>query len=312
MRRRLQPTLAQFFKSRGWRRVDVESDNSDILTIREKYVAAANALFASTTGDFRSRLYSVGLTKKTADALWDAVSSLVDYSLTDVQLFDVCVSWTLGAFRATKGSSVAFPSSPRVVDTWFELAPGMFAYNMHERREDVVRTLPVMTTRNSRLWFHATSWRGFDTILAIGIVPSKGRKCLDFGILPSFYVTPQYSTGLEYADKCARLWKGEACILAFRLHVSPKGLRTKSFESATPEWRELVGSSRMCVDEFNELDTYDVIYGPMVANPNDASLGSRPKTHRVPKLQLAAKKERACEFLMRSLVGVVFLNKQSS
>ena len=43
--------------------------------------------------------------------------------------------------------------------------------------------------------FHATNWESALSIASTGPDFTSGRRCLDFGIRPSFYVTPDVADG---------------------------------------------------------------------------------------------------------------------
>jgi hypothetical protein len=130
-------------------------------------------------------------------------------------------------------------------------------------------------------------------------------------VRPSFYVTPEIDVALEWADKKAGMWRDECAIL---IYAVPEGnsLFHRTFSEPDAEWKRLTRSSRMCDDDINELDACDIVQGPMVLNVYAVlHKGAAPKPHRPPKMQLASKSDAADALLGRSLVAVLWLEKNA-
>jgi hypothetical protein len=156
-------------------------------------------------------------------------------------------------------------------------------------------------------FYHTTNWSSAENIIENGPQFFKGRKCLDFGIFPSFYVTPDINTSIEWCEYKRLLWKNEVVIIIFSIPTSK--LRSyKKFENADEEWKMLTKSSRLCKDKRNNLDNYNFVYGPMVANPNKIRYDNEtPQPHNNIKWQLASKNNSSDKFLKKYLSHVIIL-----
>lgn len=257
----------------------------------------------------------------------------------------------LTGFRRTKAHELARVTKPIAshfgiwhrLDIATEYALGHYdpmcrpsqAFPYHDDREEELITRPVQTNANFKiinivqkqrvnnviqafsngsgdLFFHATSWRSSDAITTHGVRHSKGRPCLDFGSLPSFYVTPDIKTALNWAIKTRGLYRNETCVLVFR---SPhrdtlNTLRTKVFTRPNREWAKSVKESRKCEHDIHHLDTYDIVYGPMLANPSEVMMDKADAVpHNPPKQQVAIKSDAADGLMTRNLVGCIYLAK---
>jgi hypothetical protein len=172
--------------------------------------------------------------------------------------------------------------------------------------EDAPSTLPGIYT-STKVFFHATNLRSAIDIAEQGISHASGRKCMDFGILPSFYMTPDVSVAIEWCTVNKLRWQGEMCILVFIIPTaSSVALKTKEFDSNTSEWIDLVTSSRRCKMKFNDLDKFDAVYGPMVANVKSIhSKLARP--HKKLKFQLASKSIASDVYFKSCFAGAIFM-----
>lgn len=157
---------------------------------------------------------------------------------------------------------------------------------------------------DNELYFHATNWTGAISICKEGVVHDAGRSCLDFGMKSGFYIAPAFGDSLEWAFRKSKLFKNERAILVFSISkVFPSDLNVKRFEKPNREWTRLTKESRACFLKYNELDTFDFVYGPMVA---DIYKGI---PYNPVKYQLASKSIKSDDFLNNALVGILWLKK---
>ena len=106
------------------------------------------------------------------------------------------------------------------------------------------------------------------------------------------------------------IWSNESCIIVFATELPCSKLAIKSFVSPNKDWRHLTATSRQCEENRNELDAYDVVCGPMVANVNGIIHEKQTaKAHKPSKHQCAFKSDRADLYLMKHMIGVVWLDK---
>ena len=282
----------------------------DDFTERERYLYIAKKRFSLTScnASFKDRLVECGLKKTFIKKYYHLIQPLEHTCYSYQQLFDIIIEYSLNEYQELTLPKSHFYIEPTITNTWFQYN-NLQIFNMTQTTNiNFTHNLPIP---NYTLYFHTTSWRSFNTIQQIGIKLSKNRPCLDFGILPSFYLTPDFATSEEWAFKRSRIWKNESCILVFQIcNKMLKQYNSKIFNSVTKEWKNLVKSSRQCQEEYNQLDTFDFVYGPMVANAEDAAAGKDPKSHKPPKYQLAVKQDRLSNIILDSLYGVIFLDKQ--
>lgn len=183
----------------------------------------------------------------------------------------------------------------------------------NENLKTITRYLDTFAIDGIKLYFHATNWSGALSIMKEGVVHQAGRKCLDFGINPGFYSSPDVKDALEWAHKRRSLFNNECAILVFalpRVFLSATNasnasdpLSIKQFAKPNREWTKLTLESRACVLKYNELDAYDFVHGPIMADIY------RGIPHKPIKYQLASKSTKADAVMNKHLVGVVWLRK---
>lgn len=261
---------------------------------------------ADTSGPIDRLVERLGFSGDAADDIVLAFDALDSYSRE--QLVDAIIEYATGkcAPIGVPGQRFYFPDSPE--DTVFEDSYGVKHMNvfLNDRRgvETAARTLrPPADAAGAMYFFHATNWRSAVSIARSGPLVHKGRECLDFGMSPAFYLTPSAATAIDYTRVNDRRWSGEIAIAVFVIALP--GDTARRFRSCDRDWERTVASSRRCVDDRNELDDYDFVYGPMLANVSDVLAGRRARPHDPPRWQLAVK-GTAQAALKRSLVGVLW------
>lgn len=170
-----------------------------------------------------------------------------------------------------------------------------------------------------QLWFHSTSWRRATSICASGPRHYLGERCMDFGISPSFYVTPDVAVAESWADHHYARWHRECAIVvfalprsddAFGIDMDARRLTHRRFETADAAWERLTRSSRVCEDDGNDLDEVDVVTGPMLKNVGRVlKRADAARAHVPPRVQLASKSARADRWLKDALVAVIWMEK---
>lgn len=260
------------------------------------------------------------------DVSGDRVSRIVD-ALTPMwedfsrdELVDDAIDQALGRKYATRfGPSIRFPLNcvECVKGAWFDssgpaptrrrsiahlnVAAGMTSATVARRMRE------LRLKRGEGLDFHATSWESAFRIWERGVNRERGRPCLDFGVSRSFYVTPELSVALEWAMKRRDAFASQPAIVVFAIQ-RPLPLLHHEFTRADQAWTELTLSSRRCEVDSNELDEFDFVSGPMVANPSAViDHDARPRAHAPPRFQLACKSNAAAGVLTPSLVAIAWL-----
>lgn len=245
--------------------------------------------------------------KKRRAKYWNNIILFESYS--NEQKLDFIIEYVCEKYKPTTDKPFLFNHT--VVNTWYRYENYDF-YNAEsiENYSELFTNLKLKSD-NHQLYYHCTSYKSALSILEEGVISNAGRKCLDFGIWPSFYMTPNINTVVEYAKYLTNLYENEICIFAFKLNkIILKKLKYLHFDSATNDWIDLTTNSRLCKNKKNKLDTYDFVFGPMVANVNQIKYKNKlAKTHNPPKFQLASKSEKSDKLLSNSIHSVIFIKK---
>lgn len=262
-------------------------------------------------------LVTTGFKSRTAHELNTVLTPLKNTSYTTDQLFDFAIEYLNGQY-----DPIGSPGQPYLFqhpneNEWFQVPqanPNIIFINLKQCQQNLDSISQLIASResranqNTRLFYHATNWGASKSILN-RIRHEVGRKCLDFGILNSFYCTPHLSDAIEWCEKHEQGWHQETCIFAFRL---PKKLpfNVKVFKEPNQEWKDLVKNSRLCKHRSNALDDYDFVYGPMCANVHQIKKrNADPSPHPNIKYQLCSKSDRADQFMHQAMVCVMYNGK---
>ena len=251
-------------------------------------------------------LKMVGFTTKVATKMSKILDPLWGHYNSDT-IVDIAIEYLNGAYDEfaphIKRGFFRSKNAPPITKTIKSKVKHIdIEYDDPQMEEKIVEAYGERST----LYFHATSWRAVNSICEEGVVHDTGRYCTDFGIKPSFYVGPSLHDASEWASKKYKVFKRETAILVFSFSYPSQvqDFKNKNFEKPNREWTRLVGESRACQKKYNELDSYDVVYGPMVSNISTIS------PHKPIKWQLASKSPRFDDFLDRQLVGVIWFAKE--
>lgn len=322
-------TLRSRFISLGWRN-DFLDNNLPVLTksdlrreTEDFFIRSyASKWFANGETSIKRVLYQGGMTRQKSSTLSKTFQKLVDTCYSIEQLLDVIIDYLLGLYTPISALSANYFKSGHIVNEWFDDPMLGRIYNVSPTKtRSVNKGILYKMVRDAAvaghtLFFHCTNWGGCQNILRQGVDYSKGRRCLDFGILPSFYLTPDLNGALEWGMKSRNYWGNEVAILIFRLdddilNSEQAQHRVKYFEEATSEWYELTTNSRRCRSRRNALDKYDFVFGPMVANPTDVvKFDKEAVPHKTTKFQLASKTDDSDAYLQVNLIGSIWLDKQ--
>lgn len=109
--------------------------------------------------------------------------------------------------------------------------------------------------------YHGTSKTAADDILENGIVLSRSRRNIDFGI--GFYLTRDFAAAKKWAMyKNLSGIAGNAAILHFHLDDSQlNSLKVKYFDTPSTEWADIIYAERNDSDDV--LRKYDFVIGPI-------------------------------------------------
>jgi len=255
-------------------------------------------------------LYAAGLSKQMARKANEAIAPLSDTCYSRTQLLEIAVEYALNVYATVLKPNQHYLIDTPSTDVWYPNATFKYVYNTNGPVDATyVLTRYPQLQSSADFFFHATNVRSALNIVEDGIAHLEGRKCLDFGITPSFYLTPDLSAAIEWCDKKQQMWKGERCIIVFLVpRDSIKALKSKIFHNETTEWGDLVTSSRRCNKKYNALDKFELVNGPMAANVHDVMHeNKRARPHNPPKFQLASKSINSDIYLRSCLAGAIFM-----
>jgi hypothetical protein len=213
--------------------------------------------------------------------------------------------------------------SPIGLDNWFKhdkeipIINVSFKVNIDETKK--MKTFIDKINSNNlsnenELFYHTTTWNWAFHVME-KINHSHGRKCLDFGLLPGFYMGTRIKDTLEWGERIfySRGSKGEVATVIFSIpKKKPNNIRYK--ELVGDEWKYVVKMSRKCQappfhDELPEVDGIDLIYGYMLRNSETVKHGSPPMKYEDNKKQLVSKTDKGDQYLQTKILGVIFYSK---
>lgn len=254
-------------------------------------------------------LMDTGMTSKKAKYIVNSVCIPLSECYTDKQLASVAIEHSFASPMTPIHTT--HPFQPDKINTWFEhnILSINVPYACHSNKLELVRTL-LETQYKGNFYFHVTSWKYAQNIIN-GIQSGFGRRCLDFGYNPSFYISNSLQLALEFGQKSQQRHFQEIAILVFLLPQSiPSNIRYKELTGS--EWSSITQKSRQCgthEGEMIELSQFDLVGGDMVYNVRQVVEGETPITHTPPKYQLASKKARGDLFLQDCLAGCIYFQK---
>ena len=257
-------------------------------------------------------LHAAGLSKRLARKLSDIIEPLYNTCYTRSQLLEIAIEYALEKYEKVMKPGQEYYIGTPASDIWTPNLIFKSVYNVSGRvcEVNLLRSFPG-NNPSERLFFHATNIRSALQIVNQGISHRRGRECLDFGIYPSFYMTPDLSAAFEWSKKKKQVWQGEMCILVYSIpYNSWNVLNGKWFNSADSQWTDLVTSSRRCGVESNDLDLFDAVYGPMAANIEYIK-NKLARPHKTPKFQLASKSIASDRYFKTCFAGAIFMRVES-
>ena len=256
-------------------------------------------------------LYSLGIKRVKARQYFLVIKDLLNTCYSNEHLFQIIAEHATGKNDPIGIPGKSFLYNDKVVNTWYTHM-NIQCVNIGNMKliDNIVKLMPTQHDSNSHsLFFHATSWKSFESIVNKGVNHVYGRECLDFGKWPSFYITPDVNTAINWCKKMSKNWFKECCILVYSI-PNTNANKNKIFKSTTNEWQDNVKESRQCYDsnKIQYLDTYDIVYGPMCANVFQVTYeNADPHAHSKVKFQLASKTESSDKFITKCFAGVLLL-----
>lgn len=265
-------------------------------------------------------LQQIGFEKTKADILEDLFVPFINNSFTYKQVLYKCIQYAFSPYKPIipKQSYQHFFSQENITNKWvsykkskiYNINVTCAAQNKSIVEENVIKPIE---NKESLLFYHATDWRSAIAIMK-AIQHEVGRDCLDFGYLPSFYCSNTIQHALDWGERYSKHKQNEIAIVMFQIPIRiDSHLQVVNLDKKN-EWEQLVTKSRKCTpkpirSEINELLHIDLVFGPMLKNPQDVIQGKKPLTHNPTRFQLASKTTNGDTFLQKYLVGSIIFQK---
>lgn len=293
---------------------DYEIDNETHEYLAEVY---SKVWLSPTYALSKKDLYDIGLSNEVSSKLFDVLEPLLNTCYTNEQLLECGLEYLFSKSRAISSKEMRYFISNVQNDTWVKHEIYGACYNITLDTDSHMRlnkSINELEKDDYTMFYHCTNWNSCLKILKYGSVSYLGKKCLDFGVLPSFYLTPDINAALSWGKKNGKRWENEIATLVYRvskklLASTVKKYKVKYFACANDEWKQLTTSSRRCTEPYNELDKYDFTYGPIVSNIQQIDKQEAQPYYPI-VYQLAAKSEKANKYLKRNYVGSVWFEKK--
>ena len=274
------------FQNNGWRKAYINKSIKLDFAIETKNFCDSDILTEKLQYEYKRLnspelsediLYTLGLKKFKAKLYFKIIKDLIGTSYTNDQLLEIIAEYATGKFDTKIDPRKGFLYNEEIVDVWYEFQ-GIQCLNI---KTDIYLTVEqsiakFVNNKNKYVFFHATSWEN-------------------------------YLDAIQLCEKSYHLWKNMFCIMIFTTSAlkDVEGMSFRRFEKDSIEWQKLVKDSRHCKE--NDLDDYDVIYGPMCANPSEVkTLNMIPKTHTRMKFQLVSKSEKSDRFFTSHHCATLF------
>lgn len=326
----------------------IDYDDADFVVKQLKN----NAERIGFKGTISKTLYSLGFTKRIAEHTEKRLEPFIDTCYTDSQLIDMAIEQIFGLLynniiHDESRTHYFTPPSSVSNNEWFEVDNSNNLHNSHNKNktynvynasfkvntahtESVHKAIyDIIQNKNqnqntkknntcyedNNIFFHTTTWECTKSIM-FEIMHSIGRKCLDFGLLPGFYMGTKIQDTLEWGEKISKNMgdKSEIATIVFAIPQKyPDNIRYN--ELSGKDWEEVVSKSRKCKGtrferEIDNVYGYDLIYGPMAANPKKIKLDNEvPQKTKDNKMQLVSKSDLADSFVQKNILGIIYYKK---
>jgi hypothetical protein len=268
-----------------------------------------------------SSLIRIGLSNDIALQLEYVVQPLNGNSYTDIQIIDTAIFYLLGYYKPLTPPDAKHIIHSEITDSWVNYSHelktiSIYNISKHCSVSNLSHFNSVIATTLRRddctMYFHTTSWKGSLSITE-GISRLVSRPCLDFGILPGFYLSTTSRDAIGWGQANSRIWSNEVAIMIFCIpnNVIPSHLKFK--ELIGDEWMQVTSHSRQCKDTFDLklIKSIDILYGDMVQNASVVRDGGLPVAHTPPRKQLVSKSDAGDSFIYNCLVGCMYFQKST-
>jgi hypothetical protein len=321
------------FKQLGWRKSYIDNYFKNMTdfhvedwTLEHNFLNYAESWYDSIGEDeesFKETLWKTGLTKSKIGKIWKIIQPLYETCYNQEQLYDKILEYLLEQSKVIGKKNQIHYLHSHTTDEWIENEQLGYMMNISKVPtnldqytiadvEEKIKTHPKYQDDKKFVYFyHATSWYYGKNIITRGVDHNKGRRCLDFGVLPGFYMTHQMDTVISWAMKNKDYWRNEVVLLIFKLSWNElQKMDYIEFLSPTNEWKSFVKRSRQCEESYTELDDCDFVYGAICKNPKDVVYRNVAPVTKKNLFQLVSKSRKADVFLKSSYMGSLWFAKE--
>jgi hypothetical protein len=315
--------LIQLFVQYGWDSDFIQSKfaNADDTMLRDytyaQWIEGLTQNWLRVAGyksSISESLIGIGFRVSAANTLESILLPFIGSSYDEEQIILTGISYLLGTYKEL-APYAEFLHNPDIQQKCYPLEkiqgfniPFKCNSKSFARIENLLSAFPILT--GYRRFYHATNWDSAEKIQR-RIQHGKGRKHTDFGANPAFYVSPNLIDPIKWIECHTHIWKSENAILLFDIPDMIPDSRIRKKDLNEMEWSSVVQFARNPKNDEDapEIEEYDLVYGPMLANTNDVRNGSIPQKHNPIKYQLASKSDAGDKFLQSCLVGCVYFKK---
>ena len=187
----------EMFKNHGWRKQYIDKKLSIEFVLRTINYCNTDILSTKLQEDYAKLncnvelsedvLYSLGLSRVKSRFYFFIIKDLINWSYTNDQLLEIIAEYATGKYDTNIDPKKLFLYNEKVVNVWYGIDNKNVQCINVKNHTDVFSHLEHAIGK-SKAYFHATSWENHLKIMKKGINHRVGRRCLDFGIFPSFYI----------------------------------------------------------------------------------------------------------------------------
>lgn len=267
----------------------------------------------------------IGLRPDIAKRVLQICKPLLGESYTYSQIINIGVEFIVHKYKPIGSNVTTHIFEKDIINKWFTLDIVKKSYMcininhtistskmLYTRIQQCLELIPIHNHNPNThdFHFHATSWSSSINIMN-ELNHAVGRPCLDFGIKSGFYISQTLNDALILGWKRSRFFHNEVAIVLFSIpKIIPNTCVYKHLIGE--EWIHVTTKARMCeqrVLELPEILNCDLVFGNMVANPEDVKKGGVPLTHTPPKTQLVSKRIHGDLFLQDHCIGCIYFQK---
>lgn len=267
-----------------------------------------------TISSISDALMEIGVSKIRAKEVEYVLEPLQNTRYSDIQLLKIAVKFLRGNYDPMTEPSTTHFYNPDILSKWMTYKQTSLInvpYSCSIKYyNDVDTILAKYQTQDNQLFYHTTSW-GYINSIQSQINHALGDTCLDFGILPGFYLNERLQDAMEWGEKLKRSRYNEIVIFVFSIPtIIPSHIKGKILEGDI--WKSVVYKSRNCSQEIEELSlikNYDVLYGEIAANVHAITTYQKKPIAFSDKKQFVSKTDKADSFLQNCMIGCIVFQK---